>query len=287
MSLADVPAAAVLPAELFGNADGSAPVGTIDEQGHRAWRLGCGIATAGEYLFGCATLFVGLAVLATLPVLQLMSLGYLLEAGSRIARTGRITAGLISVRKAARFGGIVLGTWLLLWPLRFVSLLSSSAHLIEPDGRAERFWTLVLWILTVLFVLHVAGACWRGGRLRSFCWPRPIRLVRELREHGAYARARDAVWNFVRGLRLPYYFSLGLRGFLGGLAWLIVPISLLAAGSRAPLLGFLGGLLLAGVVLYLPFAQVRFAVENRWSAMFERRGYATIFAVHRWRFVSP
>ncbi len=111
----------------------------------------------------------------------------------------------------------------------------------------------------------------RGGRLRSFFWPRPIRLGRELREHGAYARARDAVWNFVRGLRLPYFFWLGLRGFIGGFVYLIVPITLLAAGSRAPVLGILGGLLLAAVVLYLPFAQVRFAVENRWSAMFELR----------------
>ncbi len=104
-------------------------------------RIGRAIGSAVEYIFGGATLFVGLAVLATLPVLQLMSLGYLLEAGGRVARTGRITAGLIGVRKAARLGGIVLGTWLLLWPLRFVSSLSSSAHLIEPDGRAGRLWT--------------------------------------------------------------------------------------------------------------------------------------------------
>ncbi len=112
--------------------------------------------SAGEYVFGCATLFVGLAVLATLPVLQLMSLGYLLEAAGRVARTGRVTAGLIGVRKAARLGSIVLGTWLLLLPLRLVSLLSGSARLIEPNGGAERFWAIVLWALTAFFVLHVA-----------------------------------------------------------------------------------------------------------------------------------
>ncbi len=95
--------------------------------------------------------------------------------------------------------------------------------------------------------------------------------MRQLRQGGAYAQARDAVWEFVRGLRLPHYFSLGLRGFLGGLAWLLVPITLLAAGGRAPLLGFLGGALLAIVVVYLPFAQVRFAVENRLRAMFAVR----------------
>jgi hypothetical protein len=159
----------------------------------------------------------------------------------------------------------------LLWPLRFVALLAGSARLIEPDGRAERFWTATLWVLTLLFVMHVVSACWRGGRLRSFFWPRPVRFVRELRQPGAFARARDAVWEFVRGLHLPYYFWLGLRGFLGGIVWLLVPITLLAGGTRAPLLGFLGGALLAIVVIYLPFAQVRFAVENRWRAMFEVR----------------
>ncbi|HVU88090.1 MAG TPA: DUF4013 domain-containing protein [Pirellulales bacterium] len=251
---------------------GERPPGTEPaSKSNGIWRVARGISSGTEYLFGCAALFVGLAILATLPVLQLMSLGYLLEAASRVARSGRITAGLIGIRKAARLGSIVLGTWLLLWPLRLVSLLSGSARLIEPDGGAERFWTVALWVLTVLFVMHVASVCWRGGRLRSFFWPRPVRFLRELRQPGAYAKARDAVWEFVRGLRLPHYFSLGLRGFVGGLAWLLVPITLLASGARAPLLGFLGGALLAIVVVYLPFAQVRFAVKNRLRAMFEVR----------------
>ncbi len=241
MSLADVPAAAVLPAELFGNADGSAPMGTIDEQGHRAWRLGCGIATAGEYLFGCATLFVGLAVLATLPVLQLMSLGYLLEAGSRIARTGRITAGLISVRKAARFGGIVLGTWLLLWPLRFVSLLSSSAQL-DRAGRPRR---KVLDACIVDPDRFVCVACrWRMLARRAVAQlllaatdPPGSRTARARRlRPGPRCRVE-----FRPRLAAAVLFLARPARFLGGLAWLIVPISLLAAGSRALALGFSWG----------------------------------------------
>jgi hypothetical protein len=235
------------------------------------WRLVGKAFRVCDWLFGCVALFVGLAVLATLPGLQLLSLGYLLEVSGRVAREGRLAAGFVGVRKAARLGGIVLGTWLLLWPLRFVSLLSNSARLIEPGGAADRGWTAVLWVLTALFACHVASACWRGGRLRSFFWPRPVRFVRELARPGAYRRARDAVWMFVVGLRLPYYFWLGVRGFLGGLAWLMVPITLLAAGARVPVAGFLGGVLLAVAVLYLPFAQVRFAAENRLRAMFEVR----------------
>jgi hypothetical protein len=241
-------------------------------------RLTRAILIGAEWLFGCAALFVALAVLATLPGLQLLSLGYLLEVSGRVARQRRVAAGFIGVGKAARLGGIVLGTWLLLWPLRFVSLMAQSARLIEPAGAAARGWTIVLWLLTLVFAAHVASACWRGGRLRSFFWSRPIQFARQLAAPGAYARARDAVWDFVVGLRLPYYFWLGLRGFVGGFAWLAVPITLLAAGARAPLLGIVGGLLLAIVVMYLPFAQARFAAENRLRAMFELRAVREHFA---------
>ena len=40
------------------------------------------------------------------------------------------------------------------------------------------------------------------------------------------------MWDFFVGLRLPYYFWLGLRGFVGAVVWLVVPVSLLAAASR-------------------------------------------------------
>src|SRR5690349_917339 len=77
------------------------------------WGTVCyGSASSLEWAFGAATLVVALAVLAATPVLQFLSLGYLLEAAGRVARTGRLRAGFIGVRRAARVGGIVLGTWL-------------------------------------------------------------------------------------------------------------------------------------------------------------------------------
>ena len=240
-------------------------------QSGRVRRSFRGIASAAEWLFGVAALVVGLAVLATLPILQFLSLGYLLESAGRIARERRLASGFVGVRKAARVGGLVLGAWLALLPLRAVSALSASARLIEPGSRADRGWSLALSILSVLLVVHVIGACWRGGKLRHFLWPRPIWLVRRIFRRGAYAHARDAVWDFVVGLRLPYYFWLGLRGFVGGLVWLFVPITMLAAGAQAPLVGFVGALILGIVILYLPFAQVRFAAENRLRAMFQVR----------------
>ena len=101
-----------------------------------------------------------------------------------------------------------------------------------------------------------------------------MKSIRLALEPGAYARARDAVWDFTVNLRLPYYFWLGLRGFVGAVAWLVLPVSLLASASRLPngaaqLVGFVGGGLLALVLVHLPFLQARFAAENRLAAMFE------------------
>ncbi|HND55358.1 MAG TPA: hypothetical protein PLV92_23250, partial [Pirellulaceae bacterium] len=88
----------------------------VDE---RSWprRIVDAIASAYEWLFGIVSLWVGLAFLATFPVLQFLSLGYLLEVSGRVSRTGRFRDGFVGVRTAARLGSAVLGTWLVLWPL--------------------------------------------------------------------------------------------------------------------------------------------------------------------------
>ena len=232
-------------------------------------KLARAIAGATEWVFGVGALIVGLASLATIPLLQLLSLGYLLEVTGRVARSGRLRDGFVGVRKAARVGSIVFCTWVLLWPLRFVSELRIDAMLIDPTSKAVGVLTALLTILSIAVGLHVAGACLRGGRLRHFLWPGPIRVLKLTFDRGSYARARDGVWDFVNSLRLPYYFWLGLRGFVGGLMWLVIPVSLLAAGHAAPPLGFLGGALMALVVMNLPLLQARFAAENRFKAMFD------------------
>ena len=65
-----------------------------------------------EWLFGLASLLVGLSTLAALPILQFLSLGYLLESSARVARSGRLRDGFVGVRRAARVGGIAAGLWL-------------------------------------------------------------------------------------------------------------------------------------------------------------------------------
>jgi hypothetical protein len=262
---------------------------------------------AFEWVFGIPCLIVGLAVVSVIPVVQFVTLGYLLEVSGRLARTARWRDGLprrrgfagfglylvqlwhrlggclIGVRKAARLGYFVAGAWLLLLPLRFVSSYALSAQLIDPDGPTARAWRVGLVVLTILtgvlflpalFLLlllcRALAAWWHGGPFVLFG-----RLL-----HG-YREARDTVWEFVVSLRLPYYFWLGLRGFVGTMAWLVVPITLIVlgrligqqgsqqAGGVGLLVGFPGAVMLIFVLLQLPFLQVRFAAENRFLALFQ------------------
>src|SRR5262245_47822475 len=78
------------------------------------------IGSVLEWLCGALTLTITLAVLSVIPILNFLSLGYLLEASGRVARTKRLRNGFIGVRKAAVFGRIVVGAWLILWPARFI-----------------------------------------------------------------------------------------------------------------------------------------------------------------------
>lgn len=281
--------------------------------------IGRGIESAWDWCFGVVSLTVGLAVLSAIPVLNLLSLGYLLEVSGRIARTGKFTAGFVGMRKASRVGSAVFGAFLVLLPLRFTLSMATQGRIIDPTSAATEGWAFAHFLLSIVLGVHVLIACARGGKLRHFLWPlpHPLRPVFwlggkllaiatwPLRKVGllpqpvhievvsaqprpesalrrwlrapvsetarGYGYARDAVWDFVVSLRLPYYFWLGARGFVGTVAWLAIPVGCLAIGHRAPLLGFLGAALLAFVVLHLPFLQARFAAHNRLSAIFELR----------------
>jgi hypothetical protein len=247
------------------------------------------VASVLEWLFGAIALLVGLAVLAALPVVQFLSLGYLLEAGGRIARTGRVRDGFIGVRLAARLGGIVAASWLLLLPVRLLADLACSAQIIDPGSPSAEAWRRGLFVLIAITAVHIGAACARGGRLRHFLWPfNIVWLIRRLIRGGYYAEARDAVWNTAASLRLPYYFWLGFRGFVMALAWLAVPVTLLAAGQypspAATLIGWVGALMLAWVVMHLPFLQIRMAADNRLAAGFDLRGARAEFRRAPWAF---
>ncbi len=243
-----------------------------------AWfvRVGRRISSGVEWGFGSGSLIIGLAVLATIPIVQVLSLGYLLEASGRVARSGSLRQGMIGVRKAARLGSAALGIWLVCLPLRFVADLSYSAELLSDGSARALGWQVALLVLSVATLFHIAWSCFRGGRLRDFFWPAPVRFIRRFRQGGMFVEARDRLWDFVASLRLAYYFWLGLRGLFGAFIWLLVPVTLLVLAARLPtalavMVGLVGAGLFALVLLYLPFLQTHFAAEQRWNAMFQVR----------------
>ena len=135
-------------------------------------RLVAFVGSVAEWCFGVATLLVGLAVLASVPVGQFLSLGYLLESSGRVARSGRLRDGFIGVRTAAKFGVVVLAGFLLWLPLYGMSFMAESARIIDPQGRIARQWEIGLSILAVFFTLHVTAARpSRGAHSRHFIRP--------------------------------------------------------------------------------------------------------------------
>ncbi|MCW5558628.1 MAG: hypothetical protein KIT22_12450 [Verrucomicrobiae bacterium] len=249
----------------------------------RIRQVGGKIVSALDWCFGLVSLVAGLAVLSVVPLLNFLSLGYLVHASGRVAATGKLRNGFVGIRKASVMGGFVLGAWAVFVPVRFVSSLWKDAELIAPGSPVARAWRAGLAILTLLAVLHVVWACLRGGRPWHFLWPAPRRFFQWLREADKWASARDAIAQYLVGLRLPYYFWLGARAFFGALVWLFLPVGLLVlAAQAAPNSGgglgsLIGGFLLMLVVLHLPFLQTHFALENRFSALFDVRAVRRLF----------
>ncbi len=277
------------------------------------------LCSACEWCFGVVSLVGMLAVVATIPVLQFMTLGYLLEVSGRIARTGKFTQGFVGVRKAARIGSVVLGTWLLLLPLRFVSEAWYSSSLIDSDSGITIGWRVAQFAATILIVGHVMIAWYCGGRLRHFFWPilagpflmlwgtrkvlslihppgqrenmplverfwadlagaqpldswfPPAIILSSVASGRTFSQSRDAVWDFLVEMRLPYFFWMGLRGFSVAMIWLFIPMlmvmsSILLTGPAAAFFGIQGFLLFFVVLFFLPFLQTNFAAENRFLA---------------------
>ena len=112
-----------------------------------------------------------LTFLSTVPGLNVLSLGYLLEASGRIVRSGRWRDGLIGIRTFARIGSIAVGTFLMLVPLRFLSSLANDADLAAVGSPAAKAWRFALFVLTIIMLVHIATSWFAGGKLRHFFWP--------------------------------------------------------------------------------------------------------------------
>ena len=236
------------------------------------WRC---LTAATYWSFGFASLVIILSVLATIPVAQFLSLGYLLEAGGRVARTGKLRNGFFGISQAASVGSVALGVFLTMLPIRILSSYWYSSSLLNGDVIQTRTLRGLVLVFGTLAMFHILWAIFRGGKLRHFAWPAPLRLWRRIREGNMYDEASHKLLEFVQSLRLQHYFWLGLKGFIGATIWLFVPITMLAAATAfdnpeaGGFVAFLGGILLAIVLVYLPFLQMRLPLTNEFRSQFQ------------------
>ena len=234
-----------------------------------------GVAAAINAAWGLVSMIIGLSILATVPIVQFASLGYLLRLSGQVAAEGKLRAGLVDLPVWSRVGTICVASWLLMLPLRLIADLRDSALLLGNMPWAIA-WERVLAVAGSLLLIHLAWAVARGGQWRHFLWPAPMQLGRRLWAGGWFPAARDRTLAWFASLRVGHHIWLGLRGFLVATAWLLVPITIMVIASELPedaavLVSLLGGMLLGWVLLHLPFLQVQFAVDNRLRSGFELR----------------
>ncbi len=121
--------------------------------------------------FGVFSMTILLAVAANLPIVQVLSFGYLLEVSGRVARHGKLRVGFPGLAQASTIGRGALGTAICLVPFFVVANFWYAAFLIDPDSWQTRVLRVAQYVLAGLVVPHILAAWFCGGRLRHFIWP--------------------------------------------------------------------------------------------------------------------
>ncbi|XZE53932.1 DUF4013 domain-containing protein [Planctomycetaceae bacterium SH139] len=231
-----------------------------------------------------ACLVILLALISVVPVLQLASLGYFFEVSGRLGRGGRIRDSLILLTPASRLVMALLAIYLVAQPIRLVTYWAYTAELLSANNPQTATLRTSAWFMVVAGMIYLSWAWVRGGRLRDYLWPQPVRFLREAWRPTTWSSAGDRFWEFLGSFQFPKLFWLGLRGGLATLVWITLPALLIVGATRngetglAGLVGLFGLATMGFVVLYLPMLQAQFATENSWRAMFAWRRTRRAFA---------
>ena len=255
-------------AKLQGSADNSPP-SFVRRSFRFAGRL------AGR-VFCLVSLIISLAVLAAIPVLQLITFGYLLDVAGRLTRGGKLTESLPSFRAAGKIGLAAVGLFVASLPTQLLTHLETVASDVNPGSDAAGLLRGGAIASSLIATMVLVWVWMRGGSVWNHLWPQPIRFCKEIFRLRTWNDAVDRLWGFTMSLELPRLFWLGLRGMLGTLVWLIPAGIVILANRRGEtgLAGFIGVIAvgtLGIVLLYLPMLQAHFAAENRLAALFQWR----------------
>tara|TARA_R110002049_G_scaffold4601_5_gene32267 strand:- start:379920 stop:381314 length:1395 start_codon:yes stop_codon:yes gene_type:complete len=249
------------------------------------------VARFGVGAFRVASLIVLLAFLAAIPVVQLISLGYLVDVSGRLAGGAKLRESVRNLDRAGTIGLAVLAVIIAALPSQLLAHWEFVAQTIDPGSNQASILRAAAITLSLLAMVYLMWAWIRGGKLRDYLWPQPIRFIREAWRPSTWNGAADRVWDFTAALELPRLFWLGLRCAAGTLVWLIPAILIitLTRNGKNGLAGFAAAVSLFALgitLLYLPMLQANFASRNRLSALFDVRTIRRDFRRAPWAWLG-
>jgi hypothetical protein len=229
-------------------------------------------AVARVWDFICLSLL--LAIVAAIPILQLASLGYVLNSAANLARRRPWSSGLPGLRIAGFIGRFSLCAAIVWLPVWLISDIAYSMQLLQPGTRAASLWRAAAFLSSAGWVCTILWAAMRGGQVRHFLWPAPIRFMNTIWRPTIWRVTSDRLYDKLVALRIPSLWWLGLRAAAGAIVWIAVPVSMMIIGQRATfagagLVGLVGALAMVAITLYLPFLQIQLAASQRFSALFQ------------------
>lgn len=231
--------------------------------------------------FGTGCLVMVLAILAAIPGLNVVTLGYMIDPQRRVAESGRIRDGFPLMVLAPRLGVIVFFSILMLAPIRIQAERISDAAVIlgATHPRVVQMQT-ILQIVQAMVAVHLLLAIARGGTVS--CFLRPFKnvfwILRRIFTRKGREEMSDGTEQVLQLVKPVQHFWIGLKAFVGAVLWLLIPAGLLVAysapGRTNPVFGilsFVGGVLMIPVLAWLPQLQVHQAVTGRFFAIFSIR----------------
>ena len=179
------------------------------------------IRSSLSFVWRTSSFVVLLSLVATIPILQFASFGYMLEAASRIA-SGRPVSKCFPGADIAGRLVIILACVSLSWlPVWFIADMAYTAELIEQGGAIARRLRFAARLVSAIWIVWVLWAVFRGGKFRHFLWPAPVLAMRSVVRPSIWREAEDRLWNFLQGLQLPRLLWLGFMASFGALIWLV------------------------------------------------------------------
>ncbi len=277
--------------DVMPGSDPQAPVQPIEERMGPGrfpgiWKPVRSVFWAIHVAFGTVCLILILAILAAIPGLHILTLGYLVEPQRRVARTGRLRDGFPLMVLAPRLGVIVFFSLLFLIPIRLQATRVSDAAVILGESHARVLqMTNVLGILQTVIAVHLMLAIARGGT--PGCFLRPIKNIRWFLKTTLSRQGRSEISTGIEQVlkiaKPMEHFWLGLKAFFGAVLWLFIPATLLVAYSApariSPGYGFasfLGVMLMIPVTAWLPMLQIHQAVDGRFRSIFSIHAARTV-----------